>query len=506
MNLIPYEKNEKVRIVFLFQVASFWPSWESFYNACICDKRFDVKLVLINEILSEPGLKNKAKKFVESKGLSYLELNEFCFKEYKPHIIVYQTPYEGNREMKLWSARMKYLGIRVIYFPYGIEIADTESARRDHFLTPMILNSYRIYTLSETMIEEYKKFCPNSKAVRALGLPRFDALFNKQNYPLPKDIKDKAAGRKIVLWKAHFPKTIIENNKIVQVTPDIEEYLAFSKEISHFKDLFFIFLPHPKFCDETIQEELRCKAKKLLEELEKLDNVYIDFADDYRPSLVNADAIIIDRSAVMIEAGALNIPILYMYNPNFNEPMTKAVAQLVEAYDQGINCNDMVAFLERFRNGVDNKRRERESGFKKCVPYFDGKSSERIKEEIIESLQKEDITYNRKIYNLTDKIEKIIFFGTGKVCNFILKYMNEIEKKYEVVAFVDNNETKWGTQINGIPIISPHDIMKHNFDLIVISTDYKLYDEIFNQLTNSYGIAQNRIVPYDYLPTLLYDL
>ena len=88
----------------------------------------------------------------------------------------------------------------------------------------------------------------------------------------------------------------------------------------------------------------------------ELENVYLDLDDDYRPSLLNADAIISDRSAVMIEAATVGVPVLYMSNADYYEPMTAAVLPLVESYEQGQTCADMVAFVKRCRQGLDLNR------------------------------------------------------------------------------------------------------------------------------------------------------
>lgn len=66
---IPYLADEKIRIVFLFQVASFWTSWESFYMACLNDPRIDVKLIFLDEIVREAIQMQSTKDFLVSKRL-----------------------------------------------------------------------------------------------------------------------------------------------------------------------------------------------------------------------------------------------------------------------------------------------------------------------------------------------------------------------------------------------------------------------------------------------------
>jgi FkbM family methyltransferase len=62
---------------------------------------------------------------------------------------------------------------------------------------------------------------------------------------------------------------------------------------------------------------------------------------------------------------------------------------------------------------------------------------------------------NQKLEKIKDGLENrtIVVFGSGnlgkKMGNFL------ISKEYNFIAYADNSEAKWGTKINGIPIISP---------------------------------------------------
>jgi hypothetical protein len=504
--MIRYYENEQIRIVFLYQIASLWTTWDSFYYECLEDKRFDVKLVYLDEAGREVSQMVSAKRFLEISKLQYINYDNFNFEEYKPHIVVYQTPYDTwHRSIYTWSARMKRLGARIVYIPYGIEIADTKSAHYAHFLTPVILNCYRLYTISENMRSDYEKYCPNINAVKALGMPRFDGLYDKSKIPLNNEVYIRAKGRKIVLWKCHFPKVINEGGKKVQVTPYLDEYLKFAQMIKKYEDLFFIFMPHPKFSDTSVEQESRMKAKDLLEMLILYENVYIDMADDYRNSLVNADAIIIDRSAVMVEAGALDVPVLYMFNPDYNEPLTNAIIPLIETYYKGTNCDDIVDFIEMFKLDRDEKREERKQAFEQCIPNFDGKCCERIKEDLIRSLRHDD----NPEYVPCDipKGARILIFGTGEISKYMELMNGAIDQSNmgNIITYIDNNSDRWGRKYFGKEVIAPQDIYNYDFDIVVIATELYYYD-ILNQLINM-GIDHNKIIHFDmYIISIIFGL
>ncbi len=498
ISYIPHGKGEKIRIAFMFQVASFWPSWDSLYSSCIKDDRFETKLYWINEEAGEPSQMKTAELFLKT---SEIEFETYDFQKmllFRPHYAVFQTPYDkGHRNPSAWTARFVHSGIRVVYIPYGIEISNTKESQFKHFSMSVVNNACLIYVMSKEMKKEYDSYCLNRNAVRALGLPRFDGFKNQNSFPLSEKLIQKIRNRKIILWKVHFPKIFMENGKKKQATPKIEEYLHFAEYVKSRKDIFVIFMPHPKFCDSTIDETLRPLALKLVDELNKMDNVYIDCKDDYRPSLINSDGIIVDRSAVMVEAGVLDVPVLYMSNQNYYEPMTLPIEAIIKTYEQGSTANDMIAFIDKVYRGIDEKKEERREAIKKYIPYFDGENGKRIKENLLFEINlRRYIDTPQKI----SKEDKVILFGTGEIYQFVKRTLDKYEN-YRPIAFLDNDSSKYGKRIDGIPVLEPDSINNMEYDYIVITTDV-YYREVRLQL-KELGVKDKNILPYDWFIVLL---
>ncbi len=384
-----YQEGERIRLLFLFQMPSFWPSWASLYESCIKDERFEVHFALLDEEFGDTTQMAGAREFLEERNIPYAEYSDLLLAQIRPHVLVLQTPYDAwHRMPHVRSEAIRKKGIRIVYIPYGVEIADTEDAHHDHFETAVI-NCWRVYTLSEAMRQEYVAHCINSAAVRGVGHPKFDGLYHKDQFPLSPELSERIGGRRIILWHLHFPKFIPQpGGRRVMATPYLEEYVSFAKYLSSYPDCFFIVQMHPKFLD--CKEPLKQSAVLLQSLVRELENVYLDLDDDYRPSLLNADAIISDRSAVMIEAATVGVPVLYMSNADYYEPMTAAVLPLVESYEQGQTCVDMVAFVKRCRQGLDLNRDARNAAFRQCIPFFDGRCADRIKEDIVRSLEEEE--------------------------------------------------------------------------------------------------------------------
>ena len=385
-NKIEYSDGGLIRVIFLFQVASFWPNWESFYLACKNDSRFDVKLVLLDELYGDITQMLTARQFLDEQGLEYEVYSNSLFTHFLPHIVVMQTPYDfGHRRAHTRSAAFKAKGARIVYIPYGIELADTAHARDAHFYNQVVLNAWRVFTFSERMREDYRLMCPNASAVKCLGHPKFDALYHREQIPQRQEIQEKAKGRPVLVWHVHFPKLVPQPDGSEEMsTPKLEVYLQFAEYITGRSELFVVLQPHPKFLDG--EGDLGVKAKEIVSIMEKAENACVDWADDYRNTLVNCDWFITDRSALMVEVDCTGVPVLYMYNQYYVEPLTPAIMPIMDSYYQGTSFEEMKAFVEQCVRGEDPKKEERFKAFRETIPYFDGKCGERIKNHIAQAL------------------------------------------------------------------------------------------------------------------------
>ncbi len=494
INYTPYIPGEKIRIIFIFQIASFWPTWESLFEALCKDTRFEVKLLLLKLRGVEEAQTKTAEIFLKEKKISYILFEEFEYEKYSPHYAVYQSPYLGQRKEYIysWSAFLRRSGARIVYIPYGIEITNTESADYAHFGSELIWNSYRLYTFSEEMRKEYEKKCNNYQAVRAMGHPKFDGLFHRERFHAHSEVIEKAAGRTIILWKMHFPKEIVEKGNTYMVSPYTKEYLEFAKQIEKYTDIFFIFMPHPKFYD--CSEEIKSQLKQIMNVLEDAENVYIDRADDYRISLLNSDAIIVDRSAVMVEAAAADVPVLYLQNEDYEEPLNPPIKKLINGYYIGTGYKDMVNFVELVRKGVDEKAESRNRLFKEVIPFFDGLCGERICEDLAKAVIGDD---ESSIDAWQLKGSRVLVWGTGYIAKslyYLLAFLESISF-FTVVAYVDNALDEQQKRFQGKEVISPYNMKGFKYDYVLLGVQHHM-SEIHSQL-KELGISKEIIIHYD---------
>lgn len=382
----PYREGQPVKIVFLFQAASFWSSWESVWNACQEDNRFNTIMLVCDDAISEKTQFKTAQSFLKKKNIPFQHISEVNLSEIAPHIVVLHTPYDGHRPKYLHSYVLSSRGYRLVYITYGIEISDSYRARSDHFTRGVTTNAWRIYTFSKEMIPEYKMFSPTGgDMVRSFGHPKFDYL-NKKYFPtLPEEITNKANGRKIVLWKVHFPKKVFGKT----ITPSIKMYEKLLNTIKTYDDVFFIFMPHPKFYEKLPNFT---NVNKFRQKVNKTENIFEFVEDDYRPVLINCDYYIIDRSALMVEAGVTQKPILYI-STKPAEPLTNAVQKIIDSYYQACTFKEIITFLDEVVvAGHDPLKEKRINIFNEVIPNSEAKAGYQIKEDMIDTLKKETLS------------------------------------------------------------------------------------------------------------------
>lgn len=392
-NYVPYVHGERIRIVFIYQMASFWPSWDTLIESLLSNNDVDVRIVLFDVKMREESQIKGAEDFLRQVGVKYINFADFNFPEFNPLIVVYQTPYDHlHRPGYLYALNLKRKGHRIAYVTYGIEISSTPEAETGHFKLSLVQNAWRIYTFSETMRKDYMRFISPS-VVKSFGHPKFDRLHDVDSVVIDDRVLEKANGRKIILWKMHFPMVREIDGKFAQVTPDISEYSQFSKKICTFPDVFFLVMLHPKFMEQALRQthipKIGEMAYNILLNINEAENAMLFDEPDYRPALVCSDAFILDRSALMVEAGVLSKPILYMSSKHRFEPLSNAVEAICLSYYQGTVVQEIIDFVEMIRKGHDPKMTERENAIRDNIPFFDGKSGSRIAQDLIDGVKTE---------------------------------------------------------------------------------------------------------------------
>lgn len=76
---------------------------------------------------------------------------------------------------------------------------------------------------------------------------------------------------------------------------------------------------------------------------------------------------------------------------------------------------------------------------------------------------------------------KTVIFGTGILAKEAFKYLSA-NNRYQIVAFSDNNQAKFGSYMENLEILSPKKLPQTSFDRIIIASQW--HREIIRQLIN----------------------
>ena len=164
----------------------------------------------------------------------------------------------------------------------------------------------------------------------------------------------------------------------------------------------------------------------------------------------------------MFEAGLREVPVLYMRNKEYEEPLTEAVKCLVDTYEQGNTAEEMVMFIDRFRrNSFNDYMQKRRAVIEKTMPFLDGLCGKRIVEDMKNGIKEE---HREQV--------RVVFFGAGLVCRHYIKELDIFQRKeFQVLGLADNNPNKWGTTYAGMQVMPPEKLKEIDFDILVIMVE-----------------------------------
>lgn len=160
-----------------------------------------------------------------------------------------------------------------------------------------------------------------------------------------------------------------------------------------------------------------------------------------------------------------NIELLYMRNPNMERVIP--IQKLYERYQIEPYLELYVAMSHCFLM----KLRKDDV----LLPYY---NVHRKNPEIVHS-NRQRMNYSVEEYQRlfidifkNVKNKKIYLFGSG---NFTKKFLALYGDEYEIAGILDNNETKWGSEMDGIPILSPSalsDLDSTTYKVIICIKNY----------------------------------
>lgn len=388
---LPGEVSYLVRAVFFAELGEKWDSMESVYEFMRDDPRFDPIVVRtpIGRVVERDGKREQEiiyKDFLTPMGIPSLGYDQYDIEEDCPELAFISQPYESCTLEQFWPENIAK-HTRLVYMPY--------------FLPAIVLQEYpttlcqmRVYDVAWKVIgsneKHYKYYRKHSHHGGAnmivTGVPKIDPIvkLRTQDVPLPSGW-DRIQGRKTFLWNTWFDI----NFSSLRFFDKIFAWFA-----SH-QDCALIWRPHP--LTDTVTKLYTPELYELLQEhiraVENAPNMVVDRETSFRPSFVYSDAQISDHSSMMHQYMLTDKPLLWFQNLSASTTGEELVG--CSWMEQAERDDEILAFLDRIRNGEDRNAPLRREITARDLPQADGRCGERVCEAVWEALHKEDgISYS----------------------------------------------------------------------------------------------------------------
>jgi len=297
-----------------------------------------------------------------------------------PAVVIYFSPYDSTRSIKLHSRWVRKFTQIQCYVPYGFEIVKTRYLTRMNFKEAFYKNINLIIARSYSHKQMYIKYGRiNPNYILVTGNPRFDYLREYTTNESKTAIEYiSQEGKQTYLWNPHW-----------SIIPGILSWSSFfvyyDTIINYFvknPDKLLIIRPHPHFWGaiKKLWDSNRIYEFETI--TRKYPNILIDRSGDYSWLLKIIDILLSDPSSLIMEFLPTQKPICVLIKDDkvkFNDD-----GALIN-YLYTVRTNEeLKSVLEFLSNGNDPKKDKRYYAIKEFIyePYTS--CSDRIVNYIID--------------------------------------------------------------------------------------------------------------------------
>lgn len=379
----PYIDGAKIRVAFLCQLPNLWYNFKSLIRSC--QESSDITTQVILAPCPHPmiGAKqlNEMKEILLNQNIPFYNYNHYCLENFRPHLIFVQMPYDEQLPPEFSTEKILQNGCRICYIQYGNEIYGGLEGIKNNFNLPLIQKAWRIFARSEKHRKLYGRYCSVGNGHVALtGHPKVDKMV--ENARPSQKIIDVIRGRTTILWAP----TYIDDNP-PSWSAFLEFYDVILREFENNRDLFLIIRPHPLLRITLTEQGIWdvTKVEEFYQRIKKSENILIDESPDYYGLFTISDALMADICSFLISYVVTKKPILYLQQSlglgsNDDE-------QIIENFYQASKEQDVKNFLDMIVKKSDPMKEQRLKAIEEHFYNIDGKSGERIRDHIVNSLK-----------------------------------------------------------------------------------------------------------------------
>lgn len=390
IQILNEQNNKKIDIVFMPYNASMWNSMESVWKAAYNDEKCNCYVVPIPyyKLVSE-GNGSVTQIFTYEgdmmpKYVPIIDYRKFNLKKLKPDIIYVHNQYdEYNNATRIksdyFSYNLKKYTDMLVYITYGILGTYPVSFYKKYYSFIATRDFDKIIVQSPIFGLIAEKGGVEKERLMALGSPKFDALIdslkNKKSNEL---FTSKFKGKTVFLWTTNLMKII---NGKDQVINEIEEVFKLIENNEYYG---LIYRPHPLEFEYVKSKAPECfeRYKNLLNSVNDSNNIVVDTSPSYYESFEISDALITDRSSVLIEYMATGKPVLIYDIDLKRKYYNEKVFDIFSNYIVGEEDMTVQKFINMVENKEDKNKQKRLNALQSVLANLDGTSGEKIHSSI----------------------------------------------------------------------------------------------------------------------------
>lgn len=347
---------DKIRVVFLFQEASYWSSMKSVYETLKNDDRFEVFVVAIPVLtvpdLNKLELKPQQIQFLEENNIEYIDgrcANDSFFDIYtlKPDYVFVQIHFDRQRVLE-YKTNVMGLYTKVCLIPHAFLLSASDNKE-------LIYQQgyFRIFVPNEYHAKELFSVTHRSDNIEITGYPRFDLYAEHlEDSPLWKISKEENPKIKRIIWSPHW-WAYGHNKSLADGVLNLWEY--FYKYVQTHSDVELIVKPHPNLFNGLIQSGYisQNKADDMISAANNLPNASVYTGGNYIDLFKTADLLVNNSISFLAEWLPSGKPMIFIETERKFE-LNEMAKKILDVYYHASS----ISALDRTIDDVLNKQND----------------------------------------------------------------------------------------------------------------------------------------------------
>lgn len=300
-------------------------------------------------------------------------------------VAVLNHPYDRERPRALWLDALRAAIRHVVYVPYGLPAGGGRKNLLLQYAQPTQRNADLVIARSALEKQQYARHCPRGDShVVVTGLPRFDAVADALQRPVPDAMARFIGNRSTLMWNAHFSFGRLHSQTSNFSTFDLLGPTIFSVARRYRDQLCLIWRPHPGVILALRKEGMleQSSLGRLRAELADI-GIWWDDSPDHTAAFAASDALATDPGSFVIEYLLMRRPMLILENPE-GEALNDEARMLQASACSASSPAQVEEFVLALLGGQCPAPSE--EAVARHLPMLDGHAGDRVAAEVLRLL------------------------------------------------------------------------------------------------------------------------